>query len=41
MKYLTEHFTVYAFSQIKIAKDKEMKIKISNRAVSQKPSQVI
>lgn len=41
MKYLTEHFTACAFSQIKIAKDKEMKIKISNHAVSQKPSEVI
>lgn len=37
MKYLTELFTVCAFSQIKIAKDKEMQIKISYHTVSQKP----
>lgn len=41
MKYLTEHFTVCAFAQIKIAEDNEMQIKISNHAVSQKHSQVI
>lgn len=38
MKYLTKHLTAYAVSQIKIAEDKEMKIKISTYAISQKPS---